>query len=209
MRTTLAVLCLTLAVAPVAGHEGHDHGAPAASDKKAPPMDPAMQRMIEYGTPGPEHARLKPVAGHWKVKSRFWHKPGAEPEKSEGSAHYEWILDGRILQSHFKGDMGGMPFSGIGHNGYDKVRGEYFGTWMDSMSTGMAMTGGGKYDEKTNTITDTGSFADPMTMDKNKWFRSEWALPTEKKPEMTFSMYHKDEKGAEFKSMEMVYTRAK
>lgn len=114
------------------------------------------------------------------MKSRFWHKPGAEPEKSDGSAHYEWILDGRILQSHFKGDMGGMPFHGVGHNGYDKVKGEYFGTWMDSMSTGMAV------------------------------FRSEWALPTEKDPDtMRFSMYHKDEKGKEFKTMEMVYTRTK
>jgi hypothetical protein len=224
MKTTLAVLSLlTFSLAPAFAAE-HDAGkkaekAPAPSEKAAAPadkkaapeMDEAMKRMIEYGTPGPEHARLKPVAGAWSVKSRMWHKPGSEPESSTGSAHYEWILDGRLLQSHFKGDMGGMPFQGIGHNGYDKVRQEYFGTWMDSMSTGMAVTGIGKYDEKTNTITEMGSYADPMTMERKKPFRTEWILPSKDNPDvMTFSMYHKDGKtGPEFKTMEMVYTRTK
>jgi hypothetical protein len=91
------------------------------------------------------------------------------------------------------------------------VRKEYFGTWMDSMSTGMAVTAGGKYDEATNTITEMGSYSDPMTMERKKPFRTEWVLPSEKDPDtMRFSMYHKDGKaGPEFKTMEMVYTRAK
>jgi hypothetical protein len=199
MKTTVAALCLlTLSLAPAFAAE-----KPAATtEKKAPEMDEAMKRMIEYGTPGPEHARLKPVAGSWSVKTRMWQKPDSKPEESTGSASYEWILDGRLLQSHFKGDMGGMPFHGLGHNGYDKVRKEYFGTWMDSMSTGMAVTAGGKYDEATNTITEMGSYSDPMTMERKKPFRTEWVLPSEKDPDtMRFSMYHK--------TMEMVYTRAK
>jgi hypothetical protein len=214
----LSLLTLSLAPAFAAEHDHSAHGKKAGktagpSEKKAAgaaEMDEAMKRMIEYGAPGPEHARLKPVAGTWSVKTKMWHQPGAKVEESAGSAHYEWILDGRILQSHFKGDMGGMPFTGIGHNGYDRVKKEYFGTWMDSMSTGMAVTGGGRYDEKTNTLSETGSYADPMTMDKNKSFRTEWVLPSAKNPDsMTFSMFHKDGQGGEFKTMEMVYTRAK
>jgi hypothetical protein len=204
MKTTLALLCL-LTFAPAASAADK----PKADAKTPPPMDEATKKMIEYGTPAAEHARLKPLAGSWSVKSKMWMKPGDAPQESAGSSYYSWILDGRWLRDDFKGDMGGMVFVGLGHHGFDKVRGEYVSTWMDSMSTGFA-TSHGSYDAKTNVLSETGSYADPATGQKDRWFRTEWKFPSGVEGStMTFSMWNKDEKGAEYKTMEMVYTRTK
>ena len=55
-----------------------------------------------------------------------------------------------------------MPFSGIGYNGYDNVKKQYWGTWMDSMSTGMMMSSGNTSDNG-KTWKFTSSMPDPMT----------------------------------------------
>ena len=51
-------------------------------------------------------------------------------------------MGGRYLEQRFKGDIMGMPFEGIGYTGYDNVKKQYWGTWMDNMSTGMMTSTG-------------------------------------------------------------------
>jgi hypothetical protein len=46
------------------------------------------------------------------------------------------IMDGRVMVEDVTSSMMGMPFKGQGMRGYDNVSGKYWGTWVDSMSTG-------------------------------------------------------------------------
>jgi hypothetical protein len=189
-NTLIAALLLLSAAAPVRSAE----------------PDEMTKKMMEYGTPGEEHARLKPLIGKWEAKTTMWMAPGAKAEESKGKSSFEWVLDGRFLKQEFKGDFNGQKFEGLGYLGYDKFTKEYISTWMDSMMTGM-MKSNGQWDAKTGTIKEKGTFACAMTGEKNKWYRSEWKLPKDKENTSLFAMWSKDAKGKEFKSMEIVYTR--
>jgi hypothetical protein len=180
-----------------------------AADKStvaAPAMDAMMKQMMEASTPGAAHARLKAMEGSWTASTRMWMKPGDKADESLGRSNFVWVLDGRFLRQDFVGDWMGKKFEGMGFMGYDNVRKEYVNTWMDSMGTAM-MYSTGQYDEATQTIKDEGTSSCPMTGEKNRWFRSEWKLPTG--DTSTYIMYAKDEKGKEFKSLEIIYKRAK
>lgn len=180
-----------------------------AEDKKAPmtkEMQAKMAKMVEAGTPGPNHAILKAFEGEWTVTSRSRMKPGDKPEQSKGTSSLSWIFEGRFLKQTFKGDMGGQPFEGIGYVGYDNTKKEYVSIWMDSLSTGIFQSKG-QYDAASKTIKDEGTYSCAMTDEKDKWFRSEWKLVDKNKH--TYSMYTKDPSGKEFKMMELVYKRAK
>ncbi|KAB2842169.1 DUF1579 domain-containing protein [bacterium] len=179
----------------------------AEKDKKAQ-ADAEMQAMMakakEAGTPGAGHEVLKSFEGEWTVTSKSWMKPGDKPQQSTGTSSFSWVLGGRFLKQDFKGNWGGEDFTGLGYVGFDNVKKEYVSTWMDSMSTGIGQAKG-QYDAATKTITDQGSFSCPIkgTVD----FRSEWKILD--KDKFSFSMYMPDPNGKEFRSMEMLYKRAK
>ena len=136
----------------------HDHAKPA----EKPPMDPAMmEAMMKAGTPGDPHKALDGMTGSWNAKVTSWMAPGADPMVMEGTAENKWVMGGRYMEQRFSGNFMGMPFEGLGYTGYDNVKKQYWGTWMDNMSTGMMMTTGTATDAKTWTF--TGMMADPMT----------------------------------------------
>jgi hypothetical protein len=183
--------------------------APAGAEEQGGmPEDMAqmMAKAKEAGTPGAGHEVLKSVEGEWNVASRHWMKPGDKPQESAGTSTITWILGGRYLKQEFKGEMMGRPYEGLGFVGYDNVRKEYASVWMDNMSTGLFRSTG-QYDKGSKTIKDEGTFSCPVTGEKNMWFRSEWKIAGKSKH--VFSMFMKGPDGNEFKSMELVYTRAK
>jgi hypothetical protein len=180
------------------------------ADKK-PAMSEEMQAMMakakEAGTPGAEHAILKPLEGSWNVTGRSWMKPTEKkPTMSSGTSTLSWVMGGRFLKQEYKGDMMGQPFEGLGYMGYDKVKKEYVSVWMDSMATGL-FEGSGSYDATTKTVGETGNFSCPVTGDKDMWYRSDWKMVDN--DTNVFTMYMKDPNGKEFKSMELTYKRAK
>jgi ABC-type transport system substrate-binding protein len=184
--------------------------ASAQTAEKKPQMSEEMQAQMakakEAGTPGAEHAVLKPLEGNWTVTSRSWMKPGEKPQQSSGTSSMSWVLGGRFLKQDYKGEWMGQPFEGMDYLGYDKIRKEYVSVWLDNMSTGL-FQGAGQYDATTKTISQTGTFSCPFTGDKNMWYRSEWKIV---KDDMNvFNMYMKDPAGKEYKSMEITYKRAK
>ncbi len=196
MAVGFAVMVLLVAPTQAAGKKGE--------------MDPEMQAMMakakERGTPGADHAVLKPLEGEWTVTIRHWMKPGKKHEKSIGTSSNSWILDGRFLKQKYKGEWAGQPFEGMGFMGYDNVRKEYVSVWMDSMSTGI-MQGSGQYDPTTRTIKSSGTFSCPLTGEKNMWYRDELKIVNDNK--VIMNMYVKDPEGKEFRSMELVYKRVK
>jgi hypothetical protein len=150
-------LCLLLAglAVPAGAQEG-----------EAPAADPAMAAMMASMMPGPQHEKLASMAGSWTFTMTFWPDPGAEPQTSTGTAERAMIFDGRILEERVTSDVMGMPFHGLGHTGYDNVTGEWWGTWMDNMGTGVMLMHG-SVDEETHTATWEGEMSDPMSGGKS------------------------------------------
>ena len=180
-----------------------------AGKKKAAAMDAEtqanMQKLKEAGTPGAEHAVLNPLEGNWNVTETHWMKPGKKPTKSSGTSTMAWVMGGRFLKQDYKGEMMGQPFEGSGYLGYDKVGKQYVSVWMDDMSTAL-FEGTGSYDAATKTVTQSGTFNCPIK-GPNQWYEWKWKIVNKNKN--IFSMYMKDDKDKQFKTMEMVYTRVK
>src|SRR5438552_2980059 len=88
-----------------------------AQDK---PMTPEQQKqmmdeMMKAIAPGPEHDKLKEMAGNWDCAVKFFppEAPGTVQE-SAGTAKMEMILGGRYIVQKFEGSMPmgaqSMPF---------------------------------------------------------------------------------------------------
>lgn len=182
--------------------------APAAADKAAPPAAPpmdakVMEAMEKYATPGPEHAKLKALAGSWDVKVTFWMDPKAKPEEFTGKTEFKSLLGDRYIMQEFSGTVMGMPFNGIGLVGYNNALKKYEQVWIDSMSTGF-ITGAGAAD-KEGTITFAQQSTNPLKnrIDKGK---DVWRIEGDKK--IVSEMWGPPPKGGrEYKMMEIVYTR--
>ncbi len=179
-----------------------------AAKKKsvAPKTDPAMEQAMKLGSPNVNHHVLSPLAGKFTATARMWMKPSEAPQEFTGVIENAWILGGRFLQSVYKGEAMGMPFEGMGTVGYDNIRERYESVWLDTMMTG-TMYSTGSYDPAKKILTLSGTFSCPMTGEKEKWSRSDWTIQDD--DTNIYASYSKDEKGQEFKSMEIVYKRVK
>jgi hypothetical protein len=177
-----------------------------AQDKpKKPEMDPAMmEAMMKAAMPGAAHKALEGMIGSWDTKVTSWMMPGADPISGTGTSESKWILGGRYVQQTFKGDFMGMPFEGLGYSGYDNVKKQYFGTWMDNMSTGM-MTSVGSGGSG-NMMSFKGTFADPMT---GKDTTVDEKITVIDADHMNMEMWAPGPDGKMFKSMLIEYSRKK
>jgi hypothetical protein len=104
--------------------------------------------------PGPEHEFLKESAGTWDALVK------SEGKESKGSLTCEIGLNGLWLLDHFKSDLSGMKFEGMGATSYDPAKKKYVNVWIDSMSTSPS-TSEGTYDKATKTLTLVGSMPMP------------------------------------------------
>lgn len=139
-----------------------------AEDKAAPPapaMSAEQQKMMDayqrMGEVRAEHKQLAYFAGDWDVKTTMWMDPKAPPQTSAGKSHGAAIMDGRFIEMHYEGSFEGQPFIGQGLLGFDNLKGKYFNTWIDSMSTGHWLAWG-DYDAAKKTYTYRGEMQDPM-----------------------------------------------
>ena len=111
-------------------------------------------RMRQLATPGAEHTVLNPLEGTFQATVELWMAPGAKPELSTGTSINTWALGQRFMQTTYTGQFMGEVFHGFGHLGFDKVRGQYVGYWVDSMGTQMMniSTGQASLDGKSITL---------------------------------------------------------
>jgi hypothetical protein len=131
----------------------------------------------------------------------MWMGPG-EPTVSAGKSKMELIFGGRYLKEHFRCDMEGKPFEGMGLFGYDKIKKKYVAVWCDNFSTGIIMTEG-TYDEATKTLTMTGESVDPLKGP----YKMKQVVREVSKDKQIFEMYRIGADGSERKEMEITYTR--
>lgn len=198
MRTLAlaALLCFALA------------GGAIAKDEHPTSMsqDDMMKAYAEAAAPGAPHALLAKGAGNWNVTVKSWHDPSGQPEISTGTEACEMLFGGRYLKSHFRGDMMGQPYEGLGTMGYDNGKQKYVGTWFDSMGTGI-MSYEGDYDAKTKELVCRGSYVDPLMKTESK-VRLVTRFVSD--DQHTFEFWGPNPAtGQEVKWMEMTYTRAK
>ena len=183
--------------------------AMAAEIKDAPMSEEQKEvqaRMQEYSTPNANHELLKSLAGSWKANVKFWMDPKGEPQESDGTSTSQMVLDGHFLEQTYKGSMMGKPFEGRGIYGYDNLRQEFTGLWLDNMATGI-MVSAAKYDAATKTLTEEGAMSCPITNEAHRWYKAVTTIVDA--DNYTYESYMKDPEGKEFKGMIITYTRAK
>ena len=207
-RMTMSALALAALCTAAATSFAADAKQPTKTTEAAEAAPTAEQKaMMDWMTknqPGDGQKTLASRAGEWNLEVKSWMDPKAPPSVTKATASAKMILDGRYLQETTVGDMGGLPFNGMGLTGYDNMTKKYKATWIDSMSTGI-FTCEGTYDAATKSMTMTGETFEPMAGkvvpvkavtrfvdDKSHVF--EWWGPAPGSSEL-------------FKSMEITYTR--
>ena len=163
-----------------------------------------MEAMMKAGTPGEPHKKLDQFIGTWDTKLTMWMAPGAPPMSSSGVTENKWTFGNRYMEANFKGNFMGMPFEGRGFTGYDNVKKQYWGTWMDNMSTAMMLSTGWMPDGKTFMF--SGSMVDPMTA---KDSRVEEKLTVADADHHMMEMWGPAQDGTMYKMMEIQYSRKK
>lgn len=177
-----------------------------SDDKKAPEMSKeqmeAQKRMMEWGTPGPQHKNLDSVVGEWSAESKFWMEPGAEPKVIQATSSNKWILDGHFVQCEYKSVWDGMPFNGTSIMGYDNFSKKYKSIWMDNMSTGI-FSQDGTGDASGKNLTFEGEGPDCMS---GKVVKHRTTYNVVSRDKHVFEM-SKELDGKWIKLMEITYTR--
>jgi uncharacterized protein DUF1579 len=133
-----------------------------APPQMTPQQQAMMEKMMKAATPGPQHAMLSKMAGEWTCTVKYQMDPSQPWQESQSTATITSLMDGRYIQEMDSGQMGGMPFNGMGLYGFDNVSGKYVSTWIDNMGTGI-MTSVGTADAAGKVITWSGSMNDPVT----------------------------------------------
>lgn len=92
-------------------------------------------------TPAPtaEQKRFEPLVGEWEVEMTMHSPMGDIPGQGVETNR---MIGGRWLESEFEGSVMGQPFEGRGLFGWDAVKEQYVGVWVDSMGSQMAMMTG-------------------------------------------------------------------
>ncbi len=177
------------------------------SQINAPAMTPEQEKMMkameEAGKVSENHKALDYLVGDWTTHTKSWQAPGAKAEESTGKAMFEPMYDGRFIRETYEGSFMGKPFQGTGFLGYDNMKKKYTTVWIDNFSTASYVFEGDSKD-KGKTITSTASFMCPAT-GTQKSIKS--VMKKVSKNEFHYEHFDTDDKGREFKSMEIVYQK--
>ncbi len=142
MKWTVGTAAFVLWVSMLAGQSGADESPKSAktADTKAVDAKAAdiAKAIAEAGKPGPEHAKLKPLAGQWTYTGKCWMMPGQPPVEIKGTVERKWILGGLFLDERISGTGfgGDTPFESFGLLGYDKNAKKYTWTFACNMGSG-------------------------------------------------------------------------
>ncbi len=164
----------------------------------------AMARWQETLHTGPAHQFLADAfKGEWNLEMKMWMDPAGDPLVSQGTATVEPILGGRFIRERVKANLMGQPWEGEGTTGYDNNRKLFVSSFIDSMTTGIALMKG-SISPDGKTLTFFGDMDEPMSGEIGKPIKM--VITVDSKDQHTMRMYEVLY-GDEFKVMELVYTR--
>ena len=161
---------------------------------------------------GPQFAALKYFVGQWKTTMRMrCSGPDGPATETAGATQTRLVLDGRLLQEDFAGEMV-MPgpdgklqhlsFQGLGLTGFDISRNLYFSTWTDNMGGGL-MVLRGSVDGTGKVFTYYGEMDDPQRKIRERMVKTVVRIAGDNK--YTFEMH--DLYGGETPMFEIAYER--
>lgn len=191
-------LALSLGAAFALPAVAAETAAPAAAEQDPGAMMAAMQAAA---APGEHHSFLASLEGDWTYTSTMWMDPTQPPMSSTGTSSKTMLFGGRYLQEEVTGDIMGMTFHGRGTTAFDNTSGEFIGTWIDDLGSGIAIARGQR-DGKT--ITMHGEFVDPMS---KQAMRVRQVTRVVDADHHVFEYFMTVPGAPEFKSMEITYTR--
>ncbi len=214
VRIRTLVLAAGLLVLPAAAFaqdhvhkDGTKHHQDAKKDVATPGQPMSEEEMMaawqKAMTPGEHHKHMAPMVGKWNAVVKYWMAPDAPPAESKGVMTSTLDFGGRMLRGKFEGEAMGMPFTGESTMGYDNTEGKYWGTWFDSMSTGM-QTSKGECSEDGKVFTLWATFTDPMTGQPKK---QKQEIRVVDHSNHVFHAWDVAEDGSLTKVMEITYTR--
>lgn len=199
------LLASALALSPAVAFSQEKPGA-----AKPPQMTPQQQAQMEAFEKAravtQNHKRLEYSLGEWTASTKMWMDPGQPPAEYTGGMSNKAIMDGRYVQSSFKGAVMGQPFEGMGLTGYDNVARRYVATWIDNFGT-MIFYMTGAYDPGTKVFSYHSEMDDPMKPGSRVKVRETVKIVNADKHVMEWYETHAD--GKEAKTMEITYTRKK
>jgi len=200
MRKALLSTCVLVLLTSTVALAGDEPKKEISKEKQA-----QMEAMMKAATPGDAHKRLECMVGNWDAKITMWYEPGEPPTVSAGTSESKWMLGGRWVQESVTSNFMGMPFSGLGYTGYDNVKKQYVGSWMDNFSTSM-MLSTGNADEGGKSWTFSSSMDDPMS---GKSMPVTTKVIVADNDHHTMEMWGPGPDGKPTKLMEIAYSRKK
>ncbi len=202
LASAMSGLVLVVAVAMAAPARAQGEGEKPMTPEQKAQMEAWMKAM----TPGKQHAEMATKTGVWEGTASMWDAPGAAPQVSQAHSERKMGLGGRVLIDHWTSTMMGMPFEGMGMNGYDNASGKHWSTWTDNFSTGvMTSTGNCDADPKRGCSYNS-TYVDPMTgKEKKNRIVVSWPAADQERMEM----FDTAKDGKEFRTMEIVLKRVK
>jgi hypothetical protein len=174
----------------------------AAAQEQKKDSTPAQAQDSPFVKPAPEHEIFKKEVGVWDATVEMKAHADGEPMVSKGVETNTLLGPGLWLIQDFKGEMMGAPFQGHGVTGYDPLKKKYVGTWVDSMSTGLATTQG-TYDPKSRVMTTHLETSGPDGAMMKMRSTSEWKDANTR----VFTMYSPAGQGDEYAMMKITYKR--
>jgi hypothetical protein len=162
--TSIAALCLLVAVPLISAAQKKDEKAKDDKGKKATKSDPAATPDL-YPQPTEVHKEMaKADQGVWDTTMKaYFSGPDQPPQEFKGIETVRAIADGLWVVSDFESDfIGGKKYKGHGMTGYDTRKKKIVGAWVDNMNTTIG-TLEGSFDMATNSVTMTMEMFDPMS----------------------------------------------
>jgi hypothetical protein len=142
---------------------------------QTPTQDPAIQEMLAkmkaVATPGPRHKALAKYVGTWNVEMAMV-MPGAPAQRSQGTATYQWIIDGRWMSQRITGLLMGMPYESFSIIGFDNYAKNHVAVTVSSADTAMTMSRGLVVDPTHKVTAVYGTLDEYATGELHKPFKS-------------------------------------
>lgn len=176
-----------------------------ASGQEGQPSAEEMQKWMAYATPSEGHKFLGKMVGTWKAEGTMWPAAGAPGMKSSGESQMDMILGGRYLLQTYTGSYMDMPFQGHNLMAYDNHFKRIESIWYDNMGTGF-LHSKGTLNEALTVSEEKGETPDILT---GKTVLSRSVITIVDDDHIRMEMYWQKEGEAEFKTMEILYTRKK